>query len=187
MINQLHNISTILDSHANPSNAYIHVPPLPPPQPIHPPSHAQVEFHSSHSGKTNVITAEKISVLTRGSWCIIPTTWGNGCMKQFLVIKEVHNGMMIRLDSQYPARRNVFIRDLVDFAYILLNKETMRIEESLNDTFDESFPEPKSSPSIEDDRIIEPVVQNPIRSPSLEANASEPGYLKSVKEARGTQ
>ncbi|GKB22809.1 putative reverse transcriptase domain-containing protein [Tanacetum coccineum] len=47
MINQLHNISTILDSHTNPSNAYIHAPPSPPPQPIHPPSHAQVEFHSS--------------------------------------------------------------------------------------------------------------------------------------------
>nr|GFA16968.1 hypothetical protein [Tanacetum cinerariifolium] len=29
MINQLHNISTILDSHNNPSNAYIHAPPSP--------------------------------------------------------------------------------------------------------------------------------------------------------------
>ncbi|GJT54485.1 hypothetical protein Tco_0989539 [Tanacetum coccineum] len=47
MINQLHNISTILDSHTNPSNAYIHAPPSPPPPQIHPPSHAQVEFHSS--------------------------------------------------------------------------------------------------------------------------------------------
>ncbi|GKB89254.1 hypothetical protein Tco_0961526, partial [Tanacetum coccineum] len=47
MINQLHNISTILDSHNNPSNAYIHVPPSPPPPQIPPPSHAQVEFHSS--------------------------------------------------------------------------------------------------------------------------------------------
>ncbi|GJU64437.1 hypothetical protein Tco_1246272 [Tanacetum coccineum] len=47
MINQLHNISTILDSHTNPSNACIHAPPSPPPQPIHPPSHAQVEFHLS--------------------------------------------------------------------------------------------------------------------------------------------
>ncbi|GJT58299.1 zf-CCHC domain-containing protein [Tanacetum coccineum] len=47
MINQLHNISTILDSHTNPSNAYIHAPPSPPPQQIHPPSHAQVEFQLS--------------------------------------------------------------------------------------------------------------------------------------------
>ncbi|GJT32874.1 putative reverse transcriptase domain-containing protein [Tanacetum coccineum] len=47
MINQLHNISTILDSHTNPSNAYIRVPPSPPPQPIHPLSHAQVEFYSN--------------------------------------------------------------------------------------------------------------------------------------------
>ncbi|GJX28159.1 hypothetical protein Tco_0236238 [Tanacetum coccineum] len=42
----------------------------------------------SHSGKTNVITIEKISVLTRGFWCITPTTWGKGCKKQFLMIKE---------------------------------------------------------------------------------------------------
>ncbi|GJU25812.1 hypothetical protein Tco_1164433 [Tanacetum coccineum] len=61
----------------------------------------------------------------------------------------------------------------------------MRIEESLIVTFDESLPEPKSSPSVEDDRIIEPVVQNPVRSPSLEANASDPRYPKSPKEARG--
>ncbi|GJZ19726.1 hypothetical protein Tco_0556316 [Tanacetum coccineum] len=42
MINQLHNISTILDSHTNPFNAYIHASPSPPLQPIHPPSHAQI-------------------------------------------------------------------------------------------------------------------------------------------------
>ncbi|GJT80849.1 hypothetical protein Tco_1055191 [Tanacetum coccineum] len=28
-----------------------------------------------HSGKTKIITAEKISVAIRGFWCIIPTTW----------------------------------------------------------------------------------------------------------------
>ncbi|GJV93498.1 hypothetical protein Tco_1541311 [Tanacetum coccineum] len=61
----------------------------------------------------------------------------------------------------------------------------MRIEESLNVTFDESLPEPKSSSSIEDDRINEPIVQNSVSSPSFEANASEPGYPKSLKEARG--
>ncbi|GJS83587.1 hypothetical protein Tco_0750128 [Tanacetum coccineum] len=42
MINQLHNISIILDSYTNPFNVYIHASPSPPPQPIHPPSHAQV-------------------------------------------------------------------------------------------------------------------------------------------------
>ncbi|GKA30569.1 hypothetical protein Tco_0716874 [Tanacetum coccineum] len=63
--------------------------------------------------------------------------------------------------------------------------ETMRIEESLNVTFDESLPEPKSYSSVEDDRIIKPVVQNPVRSSLLEANASYPGYPKSLKEARG--
>ncbi|GJZ63070.1 hypothetical protein Tco_0619491 [Tanacetum coccineum] len=47
------------------------------------------------------------------------------------------------------------------------------------------LPEPKSSSLVEDDRIVEPVVQNPVRSSSLEVNASEPDYPKSLKEARG--
>nr|GEY68401.1 hypothetical protein [Tanacetum cinerariifolium] len=37
---------------------------------------------------------------------------------------------------------------------------------------------------LEDDRIIELIVQDLVRSLSLEANASEPGYPKSVKEAK---
>ncbi|GJW69248.1 hypothetical protein Tco_0123672 [Tanacetum coccineum] len=61
----------------------------------------------------------------------------------------------------------------------------MRTEELLNVTFDENLPEPKSSPSVKDDRINEPIVQDLVRSPSLEFNVSEPGYPKSVKEARG--
>nr|GEX87122.1 hypothetical protein [Tanacetum cinerariifolium] len=61
----------------------------------------------------------------------------------------------------------------------------MRIEESLNVTFDESLPEPNSSPLVEYDRIIEPVVQNLVRSLSLEINALEPGYPKILKQARG--
>ncbi|GKD10525.1 hypothetical protein Tco_1190210 [Tanacetum coccineum] len=61
----------------------------------------------------------------------------------------------------------------------------MRIEESLNVTFDESLPEPKSSPSVEDDKINEPIVQDLNGSPSLQVNVSDKGYLKSVKEARG--
>ncbi|GJW24955.1 hypothetical protein Tco_0038766 [Tanacetum coccineum] len=42
MINSLHNISTILDTHNNPSYAYIQAPPSPPPQQIYPASHGQV-------------------------------------------------------------------------------------------------------------------------------------------------
>ncbi|GKC28112.1 hypothetical protein Tco_1035406, partial [Tanacetum coccineum] len=67
----------------------------------------------------------------------------------------------------------------------MLNKETMRIEESINLTFDESLPEPKSSPSIKDDRINKPIVQDLNGSLSLQVNVSDKGYLKSAKEARG--
>ncbi|GKD04384.1 hypothetical protein Tco_1179358, partial [Tanacetum coccineum] len=70
-------------------------------------------------------------------------------------------------------------------AYIVLNKETIRIEESLNMTFDESLPEPKSSPSVKDDRINETIVQDLNRSFSLQVNVSDEGYPKSVNEAIG--
>ncbi|GJW80429.1 retrovirus-related pol polyprotein from transposon TNT 1-94 [Tanacetum coccineum] len=69
-------------------------------------------------------------------------------------------------------------------AYIVLNKETLRIEKSLNVIFDDSLPELKSSPLVEDDKIIEPVVQNPVMSPLLEANVLESSCPKSPKEAR---
>ncbi|GJY19757.1 hypothetical protein Tco_0391248 [Tanacetum coccineum] len=44
----------------------------------------------------------------------------------------------------------------------------MRIEESLNVTFNESLPDPKSSSLVEDDRINEPIVQDLNRSQSLQ-------------------
>ncbi|GKF96706.1 hypothetical protein Tco_0292527, partial [Tanacetum coccineum] len=70
-------------------------------------------------------------------------------------------------------------------AYIVLNKETMRIEESLNVTFDKSLPEPKSSSLIEDDEIDGPIVQDLSGLLSLQVNVSDEGYPKSLKEARG--
>ncbi|GJX15371.1 zf-CCHC domain-containing protein [Tanacetum coccineum] len=70
-------------------------------------------------------------------------------------------------------------------AYIVLNKETMRIEDPLNVSFDENLPEPKSSPLVEDDRIDEPIVQDLNGSLSFQVNVSDEGYPKSLKEARG--
>ncbi|GJR37121.1 hypothetical protein Tco_1212805 [Tanacetum coccineum] len=74
---------------------------------------------------------------------------------------------------------------LTSKAYIVLNNETVRIEESFNVTFDESLPEPKSSPSVEDNRINEPIVQDLNGLPSLQVNDSDYRYPKSVKEAIG--
>ncbi|GJW34837.1 hypothetical protein Tco_0057757 [Tanacetum coccineum] len=61
----------------------------------------------------------------------------------------------------------------------------MMIEESLNVTFDESFLEPNLSSSVEDDRIVEPIVQDLNGSSSLQVNVLDEGYPKSLKEDRG--
>ncbi|GKC52224.1 hypothetical protein Tco_1074969, partial [Tanacetum coccineum] len=57
--------------------------------------------------------------------------------------------------------------------------------QELNPTLNKSLPELNSPPSVKDDRINEARVLDPVRSRSLDANASEPSYPKSVKEARG--
>ncbi|GKB04398.1 reverse transcriptase domain-containing protein, partial [Tanacetum coccineum] len=48
-----------------------------------------------HSGKTYVITAEKISVLTRGFWCIIPTTWEKGYSRKLRYETEVFQDIQL--------------------------------------------------------------------------------------------
>ncbi|GJX15437.1 hypothetical protein Tco_0216269 [Tanacetum coccineum] len=70
-------------------------------------------------------------------------------------------------------------------AYIVINKETMRIKEYLNVTFDESLTEPKSSPLVEDNRISEPIVKDLNGSSSLQVNVLDECCPKSLKEARG--
>ncbi|GKF97419.1 hypothetical protein Tco_0293240 [Tanacetum coccineum] len=60
----------------------------------------------------------------------------------------------------------------------------MRIEESLNVTFDEILFEPKLSSSVKDDRMDEPIVQDLNGSPSLQVKVLNEGYPKSLKEAR---
>ncbi|GJZ30208.1 hypothetical protein Tco_0575255 [Tanacetum coccineum] len=98
------------------------------------------------------------------------------------------------LDTATYIFNSVYIRKLINKTpYKILRNRKLSSEhfrvfgckEYLSVTLDESLLEPKSSPSVEDDRIIEPVVQNPVRSLSLEANASKPGYAKSLKEAKG--
>ncbi|GKA42150.1 hypothetical protein Tco_0734810 [Tanacetum coccineum] len=98
------------------------------------------------------------------------------------------SGLAFNLISVVQSKvvRRCFLRySQTSKAYIVLNKETVKSEESLNVTFDESFPEPKSSPSVEDDRIDEPIAQDLNGSSSLQVNVSDEGYPKSLKETRG--
>ncbi|GJX47126.1 putative reverse transcriptase domain-containing protein [Tanacetum coccineum] len=61
-------------------------------------------------------------------------------------------------------------------AYIVLNKETLKVEELINFTFDEILPRSRTSPLVDDDMIKEQAVQNHDRT----QNPNEP---KNIKEA----
>ncbi|GJV44850.1 retrovirus-related pol polyprotein from transposon TNT 1-94 [Tanacetum coccineum] len=56
-------------------------------------------------------------------------------------------------------------------AYVILNKETMRVEESLNVKFDES-PPPKSTPLVDDDILENDIIEN--QDNDLEIKENEP-------------
>ncbi|GJU40980.1 retrovirus-related pol polyprotein from transposon TNT 1-94 [Tanacetum coccineum] len=63
-------------------------------------------------------------------------------------------------------------------AYIVLNKETMKVEESLNIKFDES-PPPKSAPLVDDDLLEINIIEN--QDKDLEVKENEPSTSKSLK------
>nr|GEW62150.1 hypothetical protein [Tanacetum cinerariifolium] len=70
---------------------------------------------TGYSEKTNVITAEKISVLTHGFWCIIPTTWGKRCKK-----RDDKRGVTLKQNL-----------DILEMQAHLLRVEEQRTEQSL--------------------------------------------------------
>ncbi|GKA38569.1 retrovirus-related pol polyprotein from transposon TNT 1-94 [Tanacetum coccineum] len=63
-------------------------------------------------------------------------------------------------------------------AYVILNKETMRVEESLNVRFDES-PPPKSSPLVDDD-----IIENQIEDIEIKENEPLNKEIVNIKEIK---
>ncbi|GJW30189.1 hypothetical protein Tco_0047064 [Tanacetum coccineum] len=72
-------------------------------------------------------------------------------------------------------------------AYIILNKQTMKVEESLNVTFDETPPPPKTSP-LEDDELVEEksieVSKTKLIGNDLEDISLENDQIVNIKESK---
>ncbi|GJU35419.1 copia protein [Tanacetum coccineum] len=68
-------------------------------------------------------------------------------------------------------------------AYVILNKETMRVEESLNVRFDES-PPPKSSPLVDDDIIENQTIENQIQDIEIKENKPSNKEIINIKETK---
>jgi hypothetical protein len=72
-------------------------------------------------------------------------------------------------------------------AYIILNKHTMKVEESLNVTFDETPPLPKTLPLEDDDVIEEDAIEDSKTKPlgnDLEVETLEENEAVNVKESK---
>ncbi|GKA24469.1 retrovirus-related pol polyprotein from transposon TNT 1-94 [Tanacetum coccineum] len=72
-------------------------------------------------------------------------------------------------------------------AYIILNKHTMKVEESLNVTFDESPPPPKTSPLEDDDLVEEEAIKVSEKKPlgnDVEDEVLENDEIINIKESK---
>nr|GEW90726.1 alpha/beta hydrolases superfamily protein [Tanacetum cinerariifolium] len=72
-------------------------------------------------------------------------------------------------------------------AYIILNKQTMKVEESLNVTFDETPPPPKTSTLVDDDLVEEEAIKvNKTRSlgNDIEDKSLENNEIINIKESK---
>ncbi|GJZ79569.1 retrovirus-related pol polyprotein from transposon TNT 1-94 [Tanacetum coccineum] len=72
-------------------------------------------------------------------------------------------------------------------AYIILNKQTMKVEESLNVTFDKTPPPPKTSPSRDDDLVEEEAIEVNKTRPlgnDLEDKSLENNEIINIKESK---
>ncbi|GJT82748.1 retrovirus-related pol polyprotein from transposon TNT 1-94 [Tanacetum coccineum] len=67
-------------------------------------------------------------------------------------------------------------------AYIILNKQTMKVEESLNVTFDETPPPPKTSP-LEDDELVEEEAIKVSKTKPI-GNDLEDNQIVNIKESK---
>ncbi|GJU74560.1 retrovirus-related pol polyprotein from transposon TNT 1-94 [Tanacetum coccineum] len=68
-------------------------------------------------------------------------------------------------------------------AYVILNKEPMRVKESLNVRFDES-PPPKSSPLVDDDIIENQIIENQIQDIEIKENEPLNKEIVNIKETK---
>ncbi|GJS02687.1 DUF4219 domain-containing protein [Tanacetum coccineum] len=68
-------------------------------------------------------------------------------------------------------------------AYIVLNKETIKVEESLNVKFDET-PPPKSSPLVDDDILENDIVENQDKDLEIKENESLNKEISNIKSSK---
>nr|GEY10044.1 zf-CCHC domain-containing protein/DUF4219 domain-containing protein/UBN2 domain-containing protein [Tanacetum cinerariifolium] len=72
-------------------------------------------------------------------------------------------------------------------AYIILNKQTMKVKESLNVTFDETPPPPKTPPLEDDELVKEEAIEVSKTKPignDLEDNSLENNQIVNIKESK---
>ncbi|GJY23126.1 retrovirus-related pol polyprotein from transposon TNT 1-94 [Tanacetum coccineum] len=78
----------------------------------------------------------------------------------------------------------VIVDDIQSKAYVVLNKETMKVEESLNVKFDETSPPPNSPPLVDDDLLEVNIIEN--QRKDLEVKENEPlnKQISNIKESK---
>nr|GEX61425.1 copia protein [Tanacetum cinerariifolium] len=103
-----------------------------------------------------------------------------------MAVKEFKKFFKDEEDFKFEPKsyEGVFLRYLQNSkAYIILNKQTMKVEESLNVTFDETPPPPKTSPLEDDELVKEETIEVYVTQPPRFIDFAKPNYVYRLKKA----
>ncbi|GJU68885.1 hypothetical protein Tco_1255144 [Tanacetum coccineum] len=132
--------------------------------------------------KVHEVVMEKDSEIYRGKKervCLEPDEWikDSGCSKHMTGNKS--------LFSTYKAYDGGYSQN--SKAYVVLNKHTMKVEESLNVTFDESPPYTKLSPLVDDNVGVEQAIRKNtkiVNTNNKEEESIEVDEIVSIKKSK---
>ncbi|GKC03253.1 retrovirus-related pol polyprotein from transposon TNT 1-94 [Tanacetum coccineum] len=152
------------------------------------------QAYASHKAKNIVLYDDMHRTIFHRDHLIHPPYEFNGGNRYTLVIVDDYSRCIIDVNKNRHGRNLIMRANLESLgysqnskAYIILNKHTRKIEESLNVTFDETPPPSKTSPLVDDDLDEEEAIkvtekknlENDIEDETLEIDE-----IVNIKESR---
>ncbi|GJU10515.1 retrovirus-related pol polyprotein from transposon TNT 1-94 [Tanacetum coccineum] len=152
------------------------------------------QAHTSHKAK-NIVSTTRCLELLHMDLFGPSAVWSYGGNRYTLVIVDNYSSKFFILNTKYyltkfdpKSYKGVFLGYSQNSkAYIILNKHTRKIEESLNVTFDETPPPTKTSPLADDDLDEEEtikVAEKKILENDIEDETLEIDEIVNIKESR---
>ncbi|GJS66135.1 retrovirus-related pol polyprotein from transposon TNT 1-94 [Tanacetum coccineum] len=145
------------------------------------------QAHASHKAKNIVSTTRCLELLHIDLFCPSAVRSYEGNRYTLVIVDDYSIYTWTRFLKDKTDQFEIFSYSQNSKAYIILNKHTRKIKESLNVTFDETPPPSKTSPLVDDDLDEEEaikVAEKKILENDIEDETLEIDEIVNIKESR---